>query len=340
MTKKKNRGLTPTFMKALKTGVLKPILDLVKADNTLDLQIRADYINIYYRGGNLLRVVRDGSRYEGEFDLAGYSQMSKDKPSGRSEDSNGNGKKPKMFSFGLSSLGDVMLWTDQAPRFKHILDLYIKRHPNEEREAQQLIVRENNYGRVSGSTDYFICDIEYVDYLPISKTKSGRPKSFRTDLIAVHWPSADGKRDGASKVELSFIELKYGDGALVGTAGINKHLKDLEEFLNEPNSLKSVLRQMRKSLRQKIDLDLVPGLTGKTGSFRTKKPDYIFILGNHNPKDGALLKILKSHPVTTTYKKFKLKFAVSNFMGFGLYDQCIYSLNDFREKFEKGIFSK
>ena len=50
------RGLSETFMKDLSQGHLKPILDLAIRDHTLCLQIRNDYINIYYRGGNILKL--------------------------------------------------------------------------------------------------------------------------------------------------------------------------------------------------------------------------------------------------------------------------------------------
>jgi len=46
------RGLSDKFMAALTGGVLTPLLDRVKADSTLCLEIREDYLNIYYRGGN------------------------------------------------------------------------------------------------------------------------------------------------------------------------------------------------------------------------------------------------------------------------------------------------
>jgi len=52
------RRLSDQFMAGLKEGWLHPLLDRVKADRTLCLEIREDYVNIYYRGGNLLKVSR------------------------------------------------------------------------------------------------------------------------------------------------------------------------------------------------------------------------------------------------------------------------------------------
>ena len=52
----KVRKLNDDFIVALKEGVLSPLLALVKSDSSLCLELRGDYINVYYRGGNLMKV--------------------------------------------------------------------------------------------------------------------------------------------------------------------------------------------------------------------------------------------------------------------------------------------
>ena len=54
-----DRGLSTTFLNDLRVGCLAPLLERVKRDDTLHLAIRNQYINIYYRGGNLLKVSRN-----------------------------------------------------------------------------------------------------------------------------------------------------------------------------------------------------------------------------------------------------------------------------------------
>ncbi len=61
----KKRGLYKEFMADLESGFLKELLELVKNDYTLDLQIRENYINIYYRSGNILRVKADNKKLNG-----------------------------------------------------------------------------------------------------------------------------------------------------------------------------------------------------------------------------------------------------------------------------------
>lgn len=49
-------------------GILYPLLRQVKADHTLMLAIRKDYINIYYRGGNILKGTERSKKYGTYFD--------------------------------------------------------------------------------------------------------------------------------------------------------------------------------------------------------------------------------------------------------------------------------
>ena len=44
------------FLESLEKGILRNITDYVKKHNELDLQIRDNYINLYYKGGNILRI--------------------------------------------------------------------------------------------------------------------------------------------------------------------------------------------------------------------------------------------------------------------------------------------
>ena len=56
-------------MDDLSTGVLAPLRDRVLADRSLCLEIREDYINIYYRGGSLLKLSIGPGGYVAFFDL-------------------------------------------------------------------------------------------------------------------------------------------------------------------------------------------------------------------------------------------------------------------------------
>ncbi|MCE5200765.1 MAG: hypothetical protein ABFD54_12980 [Armatimonadota bacterium] len=64
-----SRELSQSFRADLMNGLLTPVLHLVRADHTLSLNIRNEYMNICYRGGNLAKISREnGGGYTFEFD--------------------------------------------------------------------------------------------------------------------------------------------------------------------------------------------------------------------------------------------------------------------------------
>jgi len=64
------RVVSKTFADDLKHGKLSTLLARIKEDDTLMLALRNAYINIYYRGGNLLRIEQKGlvGQYIATFD--------------------------------------------------------------------------------------------------------------------------------------------------------------------------------------------------------------------------------------------------------------------------------
>ncbi len=61
------RGIhKPKVIASLKRGKLREMLDIINNDNDLDVQIRNDYLNIYYKGGNIAKVNSENSV---EFDM-------------------------------------------------------------------------------------------------------------------------------------------------------------------------------------------------------------------------------------------------------------------------------
>ena len=77
------RQISENFIYDLKNpdGLLHLILKRVKEDHTLQLAIRNNYINIYYRGGNLLRVNKEQGKdsYKSFFDVK-YNKSGKTIP--------------------------------------------------------------------------------------------------------------------------------------------------------------------------------------------------------------------------------------------------------------------
>ena len=99
------RELSETFMNDLlnSEGVLFPILSSVKKDQTLMLAIRDGFINIYYRGGSILKVTENkGGTYGGFFD----------------ERYNKTGQKMPITPATIENQDDAKVWVDSLPVLK------------------------------------------------------------------------------------------------------------------------------------------------------------------------------------------------------------------------------
>jgi hypothetical protein len=305
------RALSKAFMNDLLNpdGLLHPILDRVKQDHTLMLSIRKDYINIYYRGGNILRVKeqRNGS-YSAFFD----------------NEYNKSGVPSPALPDTIKSQHAARTWVVSFQDLKGIMDFYFSKHPKPEREFQQLVARENNDSTISNESEYFISDIEVAD--------SGQGARF--DILAIRWPATQRKK--GSKCKAAFIEMKYADGALSGSAGLLKHLKDIDDFISTSSHKNDLLLTMQKQFNQLDQLGLLKFNKGKSATVAlntSDKPEVIFILANHNPRSKKLNAIL-SDPQFDAYDKsqhFDLRFYIARFAGYGLHTDCMLTLSQFRK---------
>ena len=308
------RGLSREFMAdlKLKNGVLFPILAAVQSDPGLCLQIRNDCINVYYRGGSITKIVRkDEHLYRPSFNKKYLTVQSM--------------RVLDMIPGVLRSQYDSRIWVSALPSLKHAMDLWFKKHPKDEREFQQLLVRENNFGKCARKTDYFICDIEYAN------------ANGRFDLIAAYWPSKGSERKKNDNIGLAFFEIKYGDGALAGGAGLKGHIKKMNDFLVNPQKLTSIKEEMKAVFNQMQELKLI-NVGKKIALFNNKNPEFILVLANHDP-DSRILQRELGNIMSEALEnaRFDLKFAVSNFVGYGLYKQNIYGLDAFLDRFREQI---
>lgn len=292
------RHINEEMMDAFLKGDLNPLLVAVQNDDTLDLELRGDSVNIYYRGGRLFHIEGKNSKVSSSYEIFFDTNYCK---------CGGKALKGKL------TCNEAV---EELPYYKQAMDLWFHKNPKYEREFQQLIARENNsHGKISNATDYFIADIEYVD------------ESSRFDMVALKWKSKGAERKNNTKPSLALIEVKYGDGALDGKAGIKKHLEDFKIFLRDKDKVKALCNDMSEVFKQKCQLGLVDHLKDHQHDVKIspENPEVIFILANHDPDSNILDGILSQ--INPLDYDFPIKIAKSSNMGYGLYVDCLEEIS-------------
>ena len=292
-------------------GVLHDLLDYVQSDDTLDLEFRGEgCANIYYRGGSLFRIKRSGDGYTLTINTKYCTACDEE----------------------MEKTPSVRAAVELIPLYKHAIDVWFAKNRKYEREFQQVVVRENNrHGEISHASDYYITDVEYV-----SDEKSA--KNSRFDMVAVKWLSTSSARKNESAPTLSVIEMKYGDDAYDGSAGLEKHLCDFDTFVRGVE-MDAFCADMAKVFRQKCELGLIPDMAEKKHDILISKEDMelIFLIANHDPdktKLGTVVDRIAELAREREYP-FTIKFATASMMGYTLYADQMKSLEEMQEFLNK-----
>lgn len=289
------RKISNAFLQELKLkdGCLNPILNYVKSDDTLNMELRGDSVAIYYRGGKLLSIK------EKSFELIAL-------------DSNYH-KESGLISPTVENIEDYI------PKAKRIVDKYVVEVKNHlwEKEIQQRIVQENNYSRNSYDTDFFIIDTEYQDI-------------GRADIVALCWESNASARKLSKNrpLKITIFEVKQGIDSIKGNAGMYSHWNDFNTFIAGKDKVESFKKDMIAVFEQKRELGLIIE-TEKLGKVDITKVsddiDFVFLLANYKSASANLREELDKIP--------DCKFIYANPMGYGLYLQNIVGKQKFIERF-------
>lgn len=198
------RGLSTGCCRMLESqSGLRALMECVCKDQACCVEVRHNYLNCYYRGGSLFRIVFKPKSQKLEFKFD-----------------------PKYFALKqplCATYEDLRTWNDSRPNnpeewlerldgLKQVIDTWLSEHPKEERETQQEIVKSNTFAQGK----YQAIDIE----LAIPKHQ----EFGRMDIIAV-------RQEGKRFVPV-IVELKHGTGAFDGKSGIKDHYQKMTEFLD------------------------------------------------------------------------------------------------------------
>lgn len=281
------RQLSENFMKKL-NGEWKNLLEYIKDDDTLDLELRGKEITVYYRGGALLSIKEenDGTYTWKPLD-AEYKKGKASMPTGCIRD-----------------------FENYIPQAKHVIDKYIVCSPKNhlgEKEIQQLVVKENNYSPNSNDTDFFIVDMEYQDSVG------------RFDLVVLRWDSSTIARK-SNNVSMAIVEVKQGIDTVrtsESNPGLKQHQNDFEKFCSNPTAKKSFMNDMLTVFKQKCELGLIKAnskienITEETKLQLVGDLEFYCLLANYKPASKQLKNELEEMD--------DCKFFTSSYMGYGLY---------------------
>jgi hypothetical protein len=137
------RELSESFLNDLISpeGKLHPIITRVKSDQTLMLAIRDGFINIYYRGCDILRLTETRKEGYSTFFDNTYNKSGHEMPDSPAR---------------ILNTVDANKWVDSFLLRKRVLDEFLSAKGHSEKEFQQLVARENNTSTISNESEYFI----------------------------------------------------------------------------------------------------------------------------------------------------------------------------------------
>lgn len=274
------RGLhSPKLRNALKEGgLLQKLLEIVKSDEDLVLEIRNDYFNIYYKGGNIAKVESANSIQFDHNYFKGYQS-----PKFESDKKEEERKALKMEM--LSALKRERNYQDFVSKMKELMNDYwtwLKEEKGKslkEKDVQHSLCINN-----TEQSEYTIIDVEFqvsteAQYTykkpirPKGRFVASKKRSPRFDIIAVR----------NSDHRLCVIELKSGVNALYGKSGIGDHADSFEGTIGRMPRI--FLEEIKGVVNDKKDF----GLLSNNFELSDNNPEFVYAYSfksNDQDRDG------------------------------------------------------
>ena len=211
--------LTPKFKHDLQEGILAPLLDLVKKDRDLLLEIRFGYIDLYFKGNGLIKI-QPLAPESSEYAITSHEKFLPGAP---------------LDSLKTEANEDLI---KEIPCIKHRIATH-KSYASEI-EIEHFLIRMNN--REPGvNSEYFAVDRQGVY----------GENNDKIDVLGVCWPRVN--HTTFAKLDLCVMEVKFAMGSKVGE--IACQLERYHKILSA--DIQRVAGDAQALLREKIDLGLL-----------------------------------------------------------------------------------
>lgn len=271
------RKISDNFVSNLINGHLAKLREVVIRDKDLDLQIRDNYINIYFKGNSLLKLTESTNK---KYQVDIHPKFTGAEP--------------------VSGLVDEKTTKEFIKRIPVLKENIIRFGVTSlEVEYEQLIIRANNNEKRNNS-EYFIIDRQYA-------TSIGR-----FDLTGIYWKR--NKRKKGQEVPLCFMEIKFALNKDIKKVHKQIERYYIEIVKNTPfiaEEAQSILRQ-----KLDLDLfdqhrNRLEAMKTLKISENIEDYQFILVLVDYNPFSKSLnLEKLKSLPFARQVKVFYGGFAM------------------------------
>ena len=274
------RKISEQFLQGLQTGFLSPVTQLAREDHDLDLEIRENEINLYFKGHALLRL-REKAGHEYAVNLHPKFKTGLDIPEA------------------LTDKKSVEQFLSLVPFIK--LNVQKVSGHSIEAEYEQMIIRANNFERRS-NTEYFILDRQYV------------VNEGRFDLTGFYWPNP-GRRSG-QEVTMCLMEVKFG----LNTDIANLDEQVSRYYAAVKPRAAYLAEEGESILRQKLELGLFDQSPARLAAMKTLRFSrdissfqFIIFLVDFNPYSQLFnLNRIKSLPFANQVRIYTGGFALWN----------------------------
>jgi hypothetical protein len=271
------RGLSANFLSCLKSGFLSDITESVKHDPDLNLEIRDNYINVYYKGNSLLKLAETGSlQYKADINPKFLEGL------------------VLHFDFTESTVAQFL---DAIPLIKQNITRSGKR--SLEVEYEQMIIRANNF-EPRNNTEYFIVDRQYTF------------KDGRFDLTGIFWERKHRRKN--QEVPVCLMEIKFALNADIKE--VHNQLARYYEYIKPhapeiADEMQVVFRQKIALGLYQQSPEQLEALNTVSFSKSIEQFQFILVLVDYNPNSSGLdLQSLSALPFANQIKVFFSGFAM------------------------------
>lgn len=262
------RHLPGPLLDSLKIGALSSVLSAVLSDRLLALEIRERRFNVYYGGGNLMRVDGRTSPWTLQFDSKYFNEGTLQMPS---------------LPGVLDASTDAENWVAAFPQLKAGMEDWWTRHPKGERAHCQAMAAANNGQAGTPQGDFLIIDMEY------------QWAQRRLDLIAAEKRPSPSDPEGWAHPAFVFVEVKSEYSACAGSSGLTDHARDYSDILSARGgaAVAEIKKEYEHVWAQKRELGLLNPALGFEG-FAEEDPGLLVVLVSLDPGHPSIAAPLRA----------------------------------------------